>query len=80
MTHAASWRQHFPESRRVSAKALRQELCSCVGEQRTQCLLGQVKQGSKHEVRAVTRTSHGVLNLINPFMMDDTTRLRPVIC
>ena len=34
MTHAASWKQHLPE-RRVSAKALRQELCCCVGEQRT---------------------------------------------
>lgn len=39
-----------------------------------------MKQGSKQEVRAVTRTSHGALNLINPFMMDDTTRLRLVIC
>lgn len=39
-------------------------------------MLDQVKQGSKQEVRAVTRTSHGALNLINPFMMDDTTKLR----
>ena len=27
-------------------------------------------------MRAVTRTSHGALTLINPFMMDDTTRPR----
>lgn len=40
------------------------------------CLLDHVKKGSKQEVRAVTRTSHGALNLINPFMMDDTTKLR----
>ena len=51
-----------------------------LGSRELKCLLDQMKQGSKQEVRAVTRTSHGALNLINPFMMDDTARLRLVIC